>query len=96
MRFRAGAECPLALGKRAANLFSGSPAGVLPVAHFPELGAFLASARKSGHELRCYEDALAFIAQIRDAGEVRARDRGRAARMRISDDRCIRDPECPS
>jgi superfamily II DNA or RNA helicase len=71
VRYRAGTECPAALVKRAASLFSGPPAGALPVVHFPKLEAFLAEAQKSEHELRCYEDALGFIAQIRDAQERR-------------------------
>lgn len=71
VRFRAGVECPRALAKRAADLFGGPPAGVLPAAHFPKLEAFLAEAQRSGHELRCYEDALDFIAQARDAEERR-------------------------
>lgn len=71
VRFRAGAECPPVLAKRAADLFSGPPNGALPIANFPRLDAFLAAAQKSGHELRCYEDALGFIAQVRDAGERR-------------------------
>ncbi len=68
VRFRAGRECPPALVRHAANVFSG-PGEVLPVGHFAQIEAFLAYAGESGHELRCYEDALGFIAQIRDAGE---------------------------
>jgi superfamily II DNA or RNA helicase len=71
VRFRAGTECPAGLAKRAARLFNGSTANTLPVAHFPQLQHFLASAQQSGHELRCYEDALDLIAQIRDADERR-------------------------
>jgi len=71
VRFRTGIECPPSLAKTAAKLFSGPPAGVLPVAHFAKLEAFLATAHKSEHEVRCYEDALNFIAQNRDAEERR-------------------------
>lgn len=71
VRFRAGAECPSVLAKRAAALFNGPPDGALPIAHFRRLDAFLAATHKSGHELRCYEDALGFIAQVRDAEERR-------------------------
>ena len=71
VRFRAGADCPPALAKRGAGLFSGPPAGVLPAEHFSRLEAFIADARRSDHEVRCYEDALSFIAQIRDAQERR-------------------------
>ena len=71
VRFRPGTGCPPSLVKRGADLFSGPPAGSLPVANFPKLETFLADAQKSGHELRCYEDALGFIAQVRDAEERR-------------------------
>jgi superfamily II DNA or RNA helicase len=71
VRWRAGTECPQALAKSAARLFNGSPAGIQPSAHFPRLDLFLEEARKSGHDLRCYEDALGLIAQVRDAAERR-------------------------
>ncbi len=71
VRFRAGTDCPVPLAKRAGKLFEGSPAGALPVENFGKLDGFLASAQKSGHGLRCYEDALGFIAQTRDAAERR-------------------------
>jgi superfamily II DNA or RNA helicase len=71
VRFRAGTDCPVSLAKRAGELFDGSPAGALPVENFGKLDGFLASAQKSGHDLRCYEDALGFIAQTRDAAERR-------------------------
>jgi hypothetical protein len=69
--FRAGGECPRALARRAMAVFSGSPAGALPEENFPQLEGLLALAQKSGHELRCYEDVLGFIAQVRDADERR-------------------------
>jgi superfamily II DNA or RNA helicase len=69
VRWRAGTQCPQALAKSAAGLFNGSPAGVLPSAHFSKLNVFLEKARKSGHDLRCYEDAVGLIAQVRDAAE---------------------------
>jgi len=70
IRFRPGSESPPALCKRAMAVFSG-PDATLPVERFAELEEFLAHARKSGHELRYYEDALGFIAQHRDAEERR-------------------------
>src|ERR1017187_3794001 len=69
VRFRAGTDCPVSLAKRAVKLFDGSPSAALPVESFGKLAGFLASAQKSGHDLRCYEDALGFIAQTRDAAE---------------------------
>jgi superfamily II DNA or RNA helicase len=71
VRFRAGTDCPGSLAKSARKLFDGSPTGVLSVENFGKLDGFLASAQKSGHDLRCYEDALGFIAQARDAAERR-------------------------
>ncbi len=71
VRWRAGTGCPPALSRRAERLFNGPPAGVLPTTHFPKLSAFLEEAGKAGHELRCYEDALGLIAQVRDAAERR-------------------------
>jgi superfamily II DNA or RNA helicase len=71
VRFRAGTSCPGSLAKSAGKLFEGSPAGALPLKNYGKLDGLLASAKKSGHDLRCYEDALEFIAQTRDAAERR-------------------------
>jgi superfamily II DNA or RNA helicase len=67
VRFRSGADCPAALAGRAAALFDKAAGWTLPQSRFAQFDAFLAAARKSGHELRCYDDALAFIAAARDA-----------------------------
>jgi SNF2 family DNA or RNA helicase len=66
VHFRPGAECPARLRTAAARLFDERAGWLLPTARFPQLDAFLAEAR-NGHDLRVYEDALAFIAQSRDA-----------------------------
>ena len=66
VHFRAGVDCPPALVKLAEKVFDGRSDGALQPTHFPDFEAFLATAQKSGHEVRCYEDALAFIAEIRD------------------------------
>jgi superfamily II DNA or RNA helicase len=71
VRFRAGTECPASLVKGARKLFDAPSGGALPVENFEKLDAFLASAQESGHDLRCYEDALDFIAQVRDAAKRR-------------------------
>ena len=71
MRFRAGMDCPPPLARRAARLFRGPPAGVLPAGQMNALESFLAEARRRDHEVRCYEDVLGFVAQIRDAEERR-------------------------
>jgi superfamily II DNA or RNA helicase len=70
VRFRLGTECPKALAERAASLFSGV-AGTLPPERFDELATFLKEAERAGHELRCYDDALAFVAEVRDGEERR-------------------------
>ena len=62
--FRPGADCPPALSRLAGRLFVD---GVLPPEHFGEIEALLSAAARAGHELRAYDDALAFIASHRDA-----------------------------
>ncbi len=71
VRFRAGLDCPPSLARRAARLFRGPPAGVLPAGQTNALESFLAEARRRDHEMRCYEDVLGFVAQIRDTEERR-------------------------
>jgi len=65
--FRAGADCPPTVAQAAAKLFDASQGGVLPEERFGELDHFLATAAKSGHELRAYDDALDLVAGRRDA-----------------------------
>lgn len=67
VRFRAGSACPPDLARRAQALFGASSGGTLPVKNISQLNGFLDRARKSSHELRCYDDVLSFIAQARDA-----------------------------
>ena len=67
VRFRAGSSCPQALARRAKALFSAGSGDVLPGGKHLQLDEFLEQARKSSHEVRCYDDALDFIAQARDA-----------------------------
>lgn len=67
VRFRAGSSCPQALSRRAKLLFSAGSGDVLPGSKYMQLDGFLEYARKSGHEVRCYDDVLDFIAQARDA-----------------------------
>ncbi len=68
VRFRAGSDCPEALKTWAAALF---PHAILPRERFGDLGAFVAAAAQMGHDLRCYDDALAFVAEVRDAAQRR-------------------------
>ncbi len=73
VRLRLGSESSPAIAARAAQLFDAGPQGHLPPARFEALPAFLASVRESGHDLRCHDDALDFIAEHRDAQTRRAR-----------------------
>jgi superfamily II DNA or RNA helicase len=65
VRFRAGSECPAEMTRAAAKYF-GNDGLLLPDAfgHFEE---FLAVAGPLGHELRCDDDVLNFVAEVRDA-----------------------------
>ena len=66
LRFRPGADCPPALLARARQLFDAPAGWTLPWALLGELDAFITSARKTPHELRVDDLALAFAAQARD------------------------------
>jgi superfamily II DNA or RNA helicase len=67
IHFRAGTDCPPALRAAAAALFDLGHDGMLPDNRYDELESFMATASKSGHEFRAYDDALDFIAGRRDA-----------------------------
>ena len=62
--FRPGRDCPPALSRLAERLFV---SGVLPPERFGEIETLLVAAARAGHDLRAYDDALAFIASHRDA-----------------------------
>jgi superfamily II DNA or RNA helicase len=67
VRLRRGGDFPSRLWKKAEQLFDDQQGGQLLPERFGDLPAFLETVRKAGHELRCYDDALAFIAEHRDA-----------------------------
>jgi len=67
VRFRPGADCPPEMLDRARKLFDAPANWTLPWARLSEMDAFIASARKTPHELRVDGRALAFAAQVRDA-----------------------------
>ena len=67
VRFRAGTECPAKLRDLAAHYFDAGGA-LLPEA-FGRFDQFLAAAAGIEHDLRCYDDALGYIAEKRDAAE---------------------------
>ncbi len=65
VRFRPGADCPPEL-VRIAERYFGSDGVLLPEA-FASFEEFLAEAGRLDHDLRCRDDVLAFVAEVRDA-----------------------------
>jgi superfamily II DNA or RNA helicase len=64
--FRPGTECPEAVRREARRYFDAE--GRLKPEAYARFHLFLRNVQSSGHEVRCYDDTLAFIAQVRDAG----------------------------
>jgi superfamily II DNA or RNA helicase len=64
VRFRPGRDCPAELARSAAKFF-GADGELLPDA-FPRFEDFLNQAGQSDHELRCRDDVLEFVAEVRD------------------------------
>jgi len=62
--FKPGSECPEGLRRLGSHYFDG--AGVLRGPAYLEFDAFLKQAGPFAHDLRCYDDALDFIAEVRD------------------------------
>lgn len=71
--FQAGTQCPESLKKLAAKYFRGD--GVLRPQAVRRFHRFLekAGGDAGGHEVRCYDDALAFISRMRDSEELAGR-----------------------
>jgi hypothetical protein len=65
VRFRPGSECPVELARLAQRYFD-EEGSLLPEA-FGKFETFLAEADRIDHELRCQDDVLAFVAEVRDA-----------------------------
>jgi superfamily II DNA or RNA helicase len=65
VRFRPGTQAPAALRQLAIRYFDGT--GALRPKAFGRFDAFVARAARLDPDLRCYEDALGFVAQVRDA-----------------------------
>jgi superfamily II DNA or RNA helicase len=61
LHFRTGTDCPPTLAKKGQTMFDAG------ADRASELDDFLRAARKAGHEVRCYDDARAFVAELRDA-----------------------------
>src|SRR5262245_38776886 len=71
VRFRPGSECPVGLARLAARYFDLD--GTLRPEAFARFEMFIAEANRHEHELRCHDDVLALIAEVRDAERRRAR-----------------------
>ena len=71
VRFRPGSECPVGLARLAAHYFDVE--GALMPDAFARFETFLAEASRFDHELRCHDDVLSFIAEVRDAERRRVR-----------------------
>jgi superfamily II DNA or RNA helicase len=65
VRFRPGRDCPTELARLAGRFFDSE--GALNSKAFARFETFLTEAGGADHELRCSEDALAFVAEVRDA-----------------------------
>ncbi|MBI4611698.1 MAG: DEAD/DEAH box helicase [Candidatus Rokubacteria bacterium] len=65
VRFRPRAAAPAELTRLAARYFDGG--GTLRAEAFAQFETFLSTAVRLDPDLRCYEDALGFVAQVRDA-----------------------------
>ncbi len=64
VRFRPGAGCPVALARLAAKYFDDE--GTLNPGAFSSFDIFLNEANKLDADLRCRDDVLAFVAEMRD------------------------------
>ncbi len=71
IRFRAGKDAPVELSALAAKYFDGG--GVLREDRLLDFHTFLeAIPRRNGHEVRCYDDVMAYVAECQDAAHRRA------------------------
>ena len=64
--FRPGQRCTPALKERARAVFDPEREWQLRPAGLRHFDEFLAATRRSTHEVRCYDDALEFVAAVRD------------------------------
>jgi superfamily II DNA or RNA helicase len=65
VRFRPGSDCPAELARLAGRFFDAE--GVLLADAIDKFPDFVEGAGRIDHELRCYDDALGCIAELRDA-----------------------------
>lgn len=64
VRFRVGTSCPRALAALAAQYFDSQQ--VLRADAYGRFESFLSQAARVHHDLRCYDDVLGFVAEVRD------------------------------
>jgi superfamily II DNA or RNA helicase len=64
VRFRPGTDCPAELIAQVKKYFDG--VGSLRPDAFSTIESFLATAKRFRHDVRCYDDVLGFIAEVRD------------------------------
>ncbi|MFH1718721.1 MAG: DEAD/DEAH box helicase [Planctomycetota bacterium] len=69
--FKPGTKCPQSLPELALRYFDNR--GILKPRSYPEFDTFMRKAGAFEHDLRCYEDAIEFIARIRDHIELKKR-----------------------
>ncbi|MCK4293281.1 MAG: DEAD/DEAH box helicase [Planctomycetes bacterium] len=69
--FSAGTECPESLLELAWRYFDDY--GILKAQAYAQFDAFIRKAGAFEHDLRCYEDAIEFIAQVRDQAHLKKR-----------------------
>jgi superfamily II DNA or RNA helicase len=69
--FRPGSECPAGLHRLAADYFDDR--GMLRAGAYESFETFLQRAGSFHHDLRCYDDALDFIAEVRDCAALTER-----------------------
>jgi superfamily II DNA or RNA helicase len=71
VRFRPGSACPVELARLAADYFDDD--GTLLPDAYTRFETFLAAAGEREPDLRCHDDVLGFVAEVRDAGQRRQR-----------------------
>ena len=72
VRLRLGSDFPADLLPQTNALFDATSGWQLSPQRFADLPGFIDQVRSAGHDLRCQDDALAFVAEVRD-GEARRR-----------------------
>ena len=68
MIFATGSDCPKELRELAGGYFDRQ--GILKPTAYGRFASFMKRAGAFKHDVRCYEDAISFIAQVRDQAEL--------------------------